>query len=110
MAAEGEGWVKAVVREFGVDMYTLLYLKWITNTDLLCSTWNSAQCYVPAWMGGVVGGEWIQACVWLSPSSSVQFSHSVVSDSLQPHELQHARLPCPLPSPGACSNSCPLSL
>ena len=37
---------------------------------------------------------------------SVQFSHSVVSDSLQPHELQHARLPCPSPTPGACSNSC----
>ena len=38
-----------------------------------------------------------------------QFSHSVVSDSLQPHGLQHARLSCPLPTPGACSNSCPLS-
>ena len=38
-----------------------------------------------------------------------QFSHSVVSDSLQPHRLQHARLPCPSPTPGACSNSCPLS-
>ena len=37
------------------------------------------------------------------------FSHSVVSTSLQPHGLQHARLPCPSPSPGACSNSCPLS-
>ena len=32
-----------------------------------------------------------------------------MSDSLRPHELQHARLPCPSPSPGACSNSCPLS-
>ena len=32
-----------------------------------------------------------------------------MSDSLQPHELQHARLPCPLPTPEACSNSCPLS-
>ena len=42
-------------------------------------------------------------------NSSVQFSHSVVSDSLRPHELQHARPPCPLPTPGACSNSCPLS-
>ena len=40
---------------------------------------------------------------------SVQFSHSVVSDSLQSHGLQHARLPCPSPTPGACSNSCPLS-
>ena len=37
------------------------------------------------------------------------FSYSVVSDSLQPHELQHARLPCPSLSPGVCSNSCPLS-
>ena len=38
--------------------------------------------------------------------SSVQFSHSVMSDSLQPHELQHARPPCLSPSPGVCSNSC----
>ena len=36
------------------------------------------------------------------------FSRSVVSDSLQPHGPQHARLPCPL-SPGVCSNSCPMS-
>ena len=37
------------------------------------------------------------------------FSCSVISDSLRPHELQHARLPCPSPSPGVCSNSCPLN-
>ena len=37
------------------------------------------------------------------------FSHSVVSNSLQPHGLQHARPPCPSPSPGACSNSSTLS-
>ena len=42
------------------------------------------------------------------PISSVQFSYSVVSDSLQPHGLQHARLPCPSPTPRACSNSCSL--
>ena len=41
--------------------------------------------------------------------SSVQFSHSVVSDSLWPHELQHARPPCPSPTPRAYPNSCPLS-
>ena len=41
--------------------------------------------------------------------SSVQFSLSVVSDSLRPHGLQHARPPCPSPTPGVCSNSCPLS-
>ena len=39
----------------------------------------------------------------------VHFSHSVMSDSLQPHGLQHARLPCPLPTPRVCSNTCPLS-
>ena len=41
--------------------------------------------------------------------SSFQFSHSVVSYSLQPHGLQHTRPPCPSPTPGAYSNSCPLS-
>jgi len=40
---------------------------------------------------------------------SVQFSRSVMSDSLWPHGLQHARLPCPPPIPRACSNSYPLS-
>ena len=39
---------------------------------------------------------------------SVQFSHSVMSNSLWPHGMQHNRLPCPSPTPGACSNSCPL--
>ena len=38
-----------------------------------------------------------------------QFSHSIVSDSFWPHGLQHSRPPCPLPTPGVYSNSCPLS-
>ena len=41
--------------------------------------------------------------------SSVQFSHSVVSDSLRPHESQHTRPPCPSPSPGVHSDSRPSS-
>ena len=41
--------------------------------------------------------------------ASVQFSRSVVSDSLWPHESQHARPPCPSPNPGVHSESCPLS-
>ena len=45
----------------------------------------------------------------LSTVSSVQFSHSVVSNSWQPHRLQHTRLPCRLVTPGPCSRSCPLS-
>ena len=40
---------------------------------------------------------------------SVQFIHSVMSDSLRPHGLQHTRLPCPSPTPRAFSNSCPSS-
>ena len=45
----------------------------------------------------------------LHPYSSVQFSHSVVPSSLWPHGQQHTRLPCPSPTPGAYSNSCPSS-
>ena len=41
--------------------------------------------------------------------SSVQFSHSVMSDSLWPHEPQHTRPPCPSPTPGIHPNPCPLS-
>ena len=37
---------EGIVREFGMDMYTFLYLKWITNMDLLYSIWNSAQYYI----------------------------------------------------------------
>ena len=54
-------------------------------------------------------------CLWKSAKilvmyiNWVQFSHSFVSDSLWPHELQHARPPCPSPTPGVYSNSCPLS-
>ena len=47
--------------------------------------------------------------LWSFQFSSVQFSHSVVFDSLQPHRLQHARLPHLSRTPGAYSNSCPLS-
>ena len=48
---------KGIVREFEIDMYTLLYLKWITNKVLLYSTGKSVQCYVAVWMGREFGGE-----------------------------------------------------
>ena len=52
----------------------------------------------------------LKQCLWQSwRYSSVQFSHSVVSHSLRPHESQHPRPPCPSPTPGVYSNSCPLS-
>ena len=48
-------------------------------------------------------------CTTKETISSVQFSHSVVSNSLQPHESQHARPPCPSPTPGVHSDSRPSS-
>ena len=54
---------------------------------------------------------WTTLNSWYEHSqfSSVQFSHSVVSDSLRPHESQHTRPPCPSQTPGVYSNSCPSS-
>ena len=48
------GW-EGVLRESRMVMYTELYLKWITNGDLLSGTGNSAQCHGAAWMGGGLG-------------------------------------------------------
>ena len=56
---------------------------------------------------GVVVGSVGSVHFWIVPS--VQSSHSVMSDSLRPHESQHARPPCPSPSPGVHSNSRPSS-
>ena len=52
---------------------------------------------------GLLKGRWSR---WFC---SILFSHSVMSDSLWPHGLQHTRPPCPSPAPGVYSNSCPLS-
>ena len=57
MVTRVEGSGKGVIRESGMDRYTLLYLKRITNKDLQYSTGNSARCYVAAWMGGEFGEE-----------------------------------------------------
>ena len=51
----------------------------------------------------------LDALILLWQIYGVQFSHSVVSDSLRPHELQHARPPCPSQTPGAHSDSSPSS-
>ena len=48
----GERCREGIVREFGMDMYPLLYLKWITYEDLRYSTWKFAQCYVEDEMAG----------------------------------------------------------
>ena len=51
----------------------------------------------------------IMLYTWHICIPSVKFSHSVISNSLRPHGLQHTRLPCPSPTPVAYSNSCPSS-
>ena len=72
---KGEG----TAREFGVDMHTPLYLKWIPTKDLLSSTEYSAQCYVAAWMGGEFREEWIPVYVWLSPFIVHWKHHNIVN-------------------------------
>ena len=56
-----------------INMYTLLYFKWITSKDFLYSIRNSAQCYVAAWIGGEFGEAWIHVYVWLNPLTILQY-------------------------------------
>ena len=57
-------WGEGIVQDFGKVMYTLLYLKWIINKNPLYSIWNSAQCYMAAWMGEGFGGEWVHVYMY----------------------------------------------
>ena len=54
-------------------------------------------------------GLWVSQCFESGVTLLLLFSQLVMSNSLQPHGLQHTRPPCPSPDPRACSNSCPLS-
>ena len=68
--------------------------------------WVNLKAILDTCVWLMIGKKWPMLC----PSKhSVQFSCSVLSDSLQPHRLPHARLPCPSSTPGAYSNPCPLS-
>ena len=53
MVTRGEGWKKGIVKEFEINMYTLLYLKWTTNKDLLQSTGPLNFMWQPGWKGGL---------------------------------------------------------
>ena len=69
---------------------------------IIARTWKQPRC--PS------ADEWIKKLWYIYiMECSVQFSHSVVSHSLRPHESQHARPPCPWPTPGVYPNSCPSS-
>ena len=59
----GEEWNEVIIRKCGMDMYRLPYLKWITNSELLCSTGNAAQYDVTTEMGKEFGKEQIHVYV-----------------------------------------------
>ena len=84
---------------------------WVFLTNYHTWEGNSGNTWFEAGNLGLATGELRQFCRTDSYSvfSSVQFSSSVMFDSWRPHGLQHTRLPCPSPTPGVCSNSCPLS-
>ena len=65
MVVSRDGRGEGITRKFGMDLYTLLYLKWITPKDLLYSTGNCGPCYVVAWVGWEFEGEWIHVYKWL---------------------------------------------
>ena len=75
-------------------------IKFWTDGMLACSSYNklpSASFLLPL----------IESNLQEMSIGSVQVSHSLMSNSLQPHESQHSRPPCPSPTPGVYSNSCP---
>ena len=77
-------------------------MKSLSHVWLFATPWTAAYQAPPSM--GFSRQEYWSGVPLPSPSSS-----SVMSNSLAPHGLQHARLPCPSPSPGACTNSYPLS-
>ena len=87
---------------FFLQVFRILRYYLNTVTNFQCAAWwisKNVYTWQPVMNQGLL----------LVAHSSVQFSRSVMSNSSWPHGLQHARLPCPSPSPRVYSNSCPLS-
>ena len=83
----------------------------VTDTDgsnVASAFWILSIMLLSAWIGKYPSDS-LGYIHWDFSFSSVQFSCSVVSDSLRPHEPQHARPPCPSPTPGVHPNPCPSS-
>ena len=72
---------RRIVRDFQKVMYTLLYLKWITNENLRYNTWGSAQWYETACMEAAFRGEWIH--VWLNPLLFTRNYHNILNQLYQ---------------------------
>ena len=81
MVARGKG----IVKEIGVIMCTLLYLKWITNKDLLYSTGKSAQCHVAAYKGGGFGENGCM-CMFGWVSSVFTWNYHKIVNRLYPNK------------------------
>ena len=77
MVASREGWGEGIVMEFGIDMYTLLYIKWITNTESLRTLLN--VMWQPGWEGS-----W-GTCVYIEFRVYVWLSHSARHLKLSQH-------------------------
>ena len=84
--------------------HTYMFIKYVVcNIYMLyCMIWSFLTCFfTQSYIFEVYLFWWIYPLFQVIPLfSSVQFSHSVMSDSLRPHESQHARPPCPSPTPG----------
>ena len=85
----------------GTSVHIHIHIRWKTWWD----NWKSFLTFLKLLDISVTYEMWVR----FDTSESVQFSHSVVSDSLWPHESQHARPPCRSPTPRVHSNSYPLS-
>ena len=88
---------KVIKLSIDLYIYNLFNLNWRIITLQYCVGF----CHVSTW----ISHRYTYVCSWLY-NHSVPFSRSVVSDSLRPHESQHARLHCPSQTPGVYSNSC----
>ena len=86
-----------------MDVSLSKFRRWWKRSLACCSSWSWTQ--LQDWTTTII---YISIKKW-NTKVSVQFSRSVMSDSLRPHESQHARPPCPSKTPGVHSNSCPSS-
>ena len=103
---------------FALYLYKLiqyLYFEWSSYTEINRKTFfqqhilTTHRYYQHYDMNFGLLHWWSQEMRYALNRFSVQFSRSVMSDSLWPHESQHARPPCPSPTPGVHPNSCPSS-
>ena len=102
---DGEG---GMIWENGIETSKLSSVKWITNPGSMHDTGRLGKKKKPK-KEKKVRKMWCHEGALLETLSSIQFSRSVVSDSLRPHDSQHSRPPCPSQTPGVYLNSCPSS-